>query len=46
LGFHHRPARRDFNADGVVNAADELFKFDFDLPDDDPALAESQPDAG
>jgi hypothetical protein len=33
----------DFNADGVVNAADEQFKFDFDLPDDDPALVESSP---
>jgi subtilisin-like proprotein convertase family protein len=33
----------DFNADGVINAADEAFKFDFGLPDDDPALAESSP---
>ena len=34
----------DFNADGVVNGIDQQFKFDFSLPDDDPALTETSPD--
>jgi subtilisin-like proprotein convertase family protein len=33
----------DFNADGIVNSADEIFKQDYKLPDDIPGLIESAP---
>ncbi len=35
----------DYNADGLLNPADEQFKFDYRLPDDDPLLTESVPNA-
>jgi subtilisin-like proprotein convertase family protein len=33
----------DFNSDGAITPADQQFKFDFGLPDDEPALSEAQP---